>query len=386
MSSPTRAGGAPDRSGAASVRAGRPHGPRVGGQPGGRVAVAEATTVPAARVLWALRRQRKSTPGVMEPIGIAGTPDTTAGVQWRTADCASPSVVGALQDVDVLVWVAAETDLESALQLRPTSRREMIVRTAQTLITAAAAAGVARLVVITSAMVYGAEPGNPVPLPEDHPLGAARDGGVVGDLLAVEDVVSEARRVHPHLDITVVRPAALVGMGIDTVVTRHFEAPRLLTVKGAEPTWQFCHVDDLATAVVVAVTSALGPAITVAAEGYLAQERVEQLSGMRRIQLSQATALGTAARLHRFGVLPAPASELAFAMYPWVVEPTLLREAGWRPAYDNETCLGVLLDSIRGRSALAGRRVAPKDAALGAASAAVALVGTAAVLRRARRP
>jgi len=73
-------------------------------------------------------------------------------------------------------------------------------------------------------------------------------------------------------------------------------------------------------------------------------------------------------------------------MYPWVVEPTLLREAGWRPAYDNETCLGVLLDSIRGRSALAGRRVAPKDAALGAASAAVALVGTAAVLRRARRP
>lgn len=386
MSSPTRAGGAPDHSGAARVRVRRPDGAKAGAQLGGRVAVAEATSVPAARVLWALRRRRKTTPSLTEPIGIAVTPDTTSGVQWRAADCASPSVVGALQDVDVLVWVAAETDLESALQRRPTARRETIVRTAQTLITAAAAAGVARLVVVTSAMVYGAEPGNPVPLPEDHPLGAARDGGVVGDLLAVEDVVSEARRVHPHLDITVVRPAALVGMGIDTVVTRHFEAPRLLTVKGAEPTWQFCHVDDLATAVVVAVTSALGPAITVAAEGYLAQERVEQLSGMRRIQLSQATALGTAARLHRFGVLPAPASELAFAMYPWVVEPTLLREAGWRPAYDNETCLGVLLDSIRGRSALAGRRVAPKDAALGAASAAVALVGTAAVLRRARRP
>jgi len=370
VSSPTRPGGVPGQPGQTPVR----------------VAVVDATSVPAARVLWALRRWRSSTPGAEHPIGIATVPDTTTGVQWRTADPAAPGVLAALGDVDVLVWVAAETDLESALQRVPTSRRESLLRTAQTLVTAAAAAGISRLVVVTSAMVYGAEAGNPVPLPEDHPLGAARDGGVVGDLLAVEDVVSEARRVHPQLEITVVRPAALVGLGIDTVVTRHFEAPRLLTVKGAEPTWQFCHVDDLATAVVVAATQDLGPAVTVAAEGYLAQDRVEKISGMRRIQLSQATALGTAARLHRFGVLPAPASELAFAMYPWVVEPAVLRAAGWRPAYDNETCLGVLLDAIRGRRALAGRRVAPKDAALGAASAAVALVGTAAVLRRARRP
>jgi hypothetical protein len=107
---------------------------------------------------------------------------------------------------------------------------------------------------------------------------------------------------------------------------------------------------------------------------------------MRRIQLSEAAALGTASRLHRFGVLPAPASELAHALYPWVVDSARLRAAGWAAAYDNETCVGVMLASITGRHALAARRVDRKDAALGAASAAVALVGTAAVLRRARRP
>lgn len=47
--------------------------------------------------------------------------------------------------------------------------------------------------------------------------------------------------------------------------------------------------------------------------------------------------------------------------------------------------MGVMLDSIKGRHAVVARRVDRKDAALGAASAAVALVGTAAVLRRAKR-
>jgi nucleoside-diphosphate-sugar epimerase len=308
-----------------------------------------------------------------------------ATAEWRLADSANPAVVRALRDLDVAVWVAAETDLESALRVRPTERRERVVRTAQTLVTATAAAGVPRLVVVTSAQVYGAAADNPVPLPEDAQLNGIRDGGVVGDLLAVEEVIEDARRVHPGLSITVVRPAALVGPGIDTVVTRHFEAPRLLTVKGANPAWQFCHLDDLATAVRVLTGSPLGPVVTVGAPGWLSQDQIETLTGMRRIQLSEATALGTAARLHRFGVLPAPASELAHALYPWVVDSARLRAAGWAAAYDNETCVGVMLDSIKGRHAVVARRVDRKDAALGAASAAVALVGTAAVLRRAKR-
>ena len=53
---------------------------------------------------------------------------------------------------------------------------------------------------------------------------------------------------------TTVRPAALVGDGVDTALTRYFEAPRLLAVKGGAPAWQLCHVDDLACAVVRVVT------------------------------------------------------------------------------------------------------------------------------------
>ncbi len=358
--------------------------PTAAGSP--RVAVVGAAAVPGSRILEVLCSAVAARGDGPLPVAIDRSRGRVDSAQWRITDPATPALVRALRDIDVAVWVAAETDLAGALRIRPGLRRERLVRTAQTLVTAAAAAGVARVVVVTSAQVYGAAPDNPVPLPEDADLRGIRDAGIVGDLLAVEDVVADARRVHAGLGITVMRPAALVGPAIDTVITRHFEAPRLLTVKGAEPAWQFCHIDDLAAGVRVVTAQDLGPVVTVGSPGWLSQERVESLTGMRRIQLSEAAALGTASRLHRFGVLPAPASELAHALYPWVVDSARLRAAGWAAAYDNETCVGVMLASITGRHALAARRVDRKDAALGAASAAVALVGTAAVLRRARRP
>ena len=356
------------------------------GRVGLTAAVADAGSTCGSRVTGLLHDSTgRLDSRIRTVIALATERGEVSGVRWRIVDPATPAVVTALKGVDVLVWVAQDTDLQSVLGPRGRDRRARTLRTARALVTSAAAAGVGHLVVVTSAQVYGAAAANPVPLPEGAPLAAVRDDGLVGDLLAVEDLINDSRTAHPALRITVVRPAALVGRGIDTASTRHFEAPRLLAVRGAPPAWQFCHVDDLASAVGVVIAASLGPAVTVGSEGVLQQEQVERLSGMRRIQLSETAALATAQQLHRVGVLPTPASELAYVLHPWAVSSASLMAHGWRPAYDNETCLGVLLEEIKGRHAMATRRVDRKDAALGAAGAAVALVGTAALLRRARR-
>jgi nucleoside-diphosphate-sugar epimerase len=307
------------------------------------------------------------------------------GATWRLGPLDDPSLVQRLRGADVVVHLAAPTDLAAALAEPATARRERVVRTAQATATAAAAVGAHRLVSVTSAMVLGASAANPVPLPDDAPVQAVPDAGVVGDLLEVEQVLARVPRSHPGLAVTVLRPAALVGPAVDTVVSRHFEAPRLLVVHDVRTVWQFCHVDDLAEAVVTAVTAGLDGALTVAAEGVLEQADVERLSGMRRVELPAALAFGTAERLHRVGVLPAPASDLAYVVHPWAVSSARLRDSGWRAVHDNETCLGVLLEQVRGHHALASRRLDRKDAALSAAGAAVALVGTAAIVRRRRR-
>lgn len=320
-----------------------------------------------------------------EVVAVDAEPVEVGGTHWRQADPGDPAVATALRGVDTAVYVAAQTDLAQELAEGRRPRRERSLRRAQTVITASAAAGVRHLIVVTSAQVFGAHPDNPVPLPDDAPLRAAADGGMVGDLMDVEQLVTVAREVHPGLQVTVVRPAALVGDGVDTVITRHFEAPRLLTVRRARPAWQFCHVDDLGSAVAAVAAHGLGPEVTVGSEGHLSEVDVERLTGMRRVEVSLAVAQGTADRLHRVGVLPTPSSDLLFVVHPWAVSSGALRASGWEPAYDNDTCLGVLLEDIRGSHAVAARRLDRKDAALGAASAAVAMVGTAAIMRRRRR-
>jgi nucleoside-diphosphate-sugar epimerase len=316
--------------------------------------------------------------------GALDQPVDRDGVRWRREDIATPSVADALAGVDVVVHVATPDDLEAALSVDPHRRRTDAVRSAQAVLTAAAAVGARHVVVVTSAMVFGARPDSPVPLPEDGPLEALPDEGVVGDLLEIEQVVSRVRETYPALAVTSLRPAAIVGPGVDTLTTRHFEAPRLLAVRDASTLWQFCHVDDLASAVLKVVEDGLTGALTVGSPGTLAEDEVGRLSGMRRIDVPRTLAFGTAERLHRVGVLRTPATELNFVVHPWVVSSSRLTEAGWRAEHDNEQCLQVLLEQVARRKTATGRRIERSGTALGAAGAAVALVGTAAVWRQAK--
>ena len=259
------------------------------------------------------------------------------------------------------------------------------MRGAQTVLTAAAAGGVGRVVLVTSAMVYGARPDNPVPLPEDAPLSADSDDSVVGDLLEIEHLAERAPRAHQGLQVSVARPAALVGDGIDTLVTRHFEAPRLLAVKGCAARWQFCHIDDLVPALELAAAGKVTGEFAVGCDGWLEQDALEELAGLRRIELPAGLTFATAQRLHRAGITPAPVADLHYVVYPWVVDCQALRQAGWRPEYDNATALEVLLEQRAGHHAVAGRRLGKKDATITAAGATVAVIGTAAVVRQVRR-
>jgi hypothetical protein len=108
--------------------------------------------------------------------------------------------------------------------------------------------------------------------------------------------------------VTVVRPAALVGDNVDTLVTRHFEAPRLLTVKGCAPRWQFCHVDDLVSALEFTVRGEITGDFAVGCDGWLEQDEVEQISGLKSIELPARLTFGAAQRLHRVGVTPGSAT------------------------------------------------------------------------------
>jgi nucleoside-diphosphate-sugar epimerase len=343
-----------------------------------------AVTGAARGVGHALVTRLADSPRIGRVVAVDDHRGDATGVTWRLADVRDPMLAARLSGVNVVV----HTDVDTSADSDPRKRRARNVRAAQTVLTAAAAERVGRVVLVTSAMVYGARPDNPVPLPEDAPLLADSAGSLAGDLLEIEELARRARRVNPGTAVTVVRPAALVGSAVDTLLTRHFEAPRLLVVRGCAPRWQFCHVDDLVSALELAAAGTVTGDFAVGCDGSLSQAEVEAQSGLKSVELPARLTFSAAQRLHRLGLTPAPSAELRYVVYPWVVDCAALHAVGWQPSFSNTEALAVLLAERAGHHAVVGRRLARKDAAItaaGAAGTAAAVIGTAAIVRRARK-
>ncbi len=271
-----------------------------------------AVTGAARGVGQALAVRLADSPLIGRVVAIDDHRGDAAGVTWRVADVRDPALAARLAGVDVVV----HTDVSTSVDQDPKERRARNVRGAQTVLTAAAAERIGRVVLLTSAMVYGARPDNPVPLPEDAPLLADADGSVAGDLIEIEELARRSRRVNPGTQVIVARPAALVGDAVDTLLTRHFEAPRLLAVRGCGPRWQFCHVDDLVSALELAAAGMVGSDFAVGCDGSLSQAEVESLSGMKSLELPARLTFGTAQRLHRLGATPGPGRGAALRGLP----------------------------------------------------------------------
>lgn len=325
----------------------------------------------------ALVERLAARPETPELIGLDRTAAPVPGVAWRPADVLAGDLVEHLAGVRTVVHLALSYDG----QADPDRRREHTVRGTAALLGAARKAGVLRVVLVSSLDVHASPlPGSALPVAEDLPMRASPDSPLTADLLEVERLADHATRTG--LEVLVLRPAALVGgvdAGLDGAQLRSLTGPRLLAVRGVEPLWQLCHVEDLLSALELAALSDLTGAAAVASSGWLTQREVEQATGFRRVELPAAVALSTAERLHRAGLTTGSPAELDRLVAPLVVETRRLSEAGWSPSWTAADALAAHL-ALRGTGT---GRVGTYTAA--GAGATVALVGTAALVRAARR-
>lgn len=306
-------------------------------------------------------------------LGIDATPGRVEGVVWRGVDVRDPLLASRLSGATTVVHLATSYDPT----LAPSSRRALNVRGTANVLEAAREVGARRVVLCTSSEVYGARPDNPVPLPDASPLQPTPDDtSLAGDHGEVERLAAHA--VRTGLAVTVVRPAPLVGLppSYDGTLVRQLSGPRLLSVHGVDPLWQLCHVEDLVSALELAALGVVSGALAVGCEGAIAQSDVERRTGRRRLELPAAVLQSTAQRLQRAGVGTSSPRDLDYLLGPLVVGCDGLRAAGWTAAWTNEAALD---------AHLAARSADGRGTAYTAAGATVALLGTAALVRKARR-
>ena len=298
---------------------------------------------------------------------------------------AQPALRVLLGEADAVIDLGAS--VATAPEGLPTSGSplEDLART-RALLAAAAAAGPRHLVVLSTAMVYGAWANNPVPLTEEAPLRPDPTLLHATARAEAERAVHEWRSEHPGTTVAVLRPTVSVALeSVEWLAASPWSAAGL-RVQGTDRPSQFLHLDDLASAVDHARRAGLAGPFNVAPDGWLPADQLRDLAGpVGRLHLPA----GFAGRLSGLATRVAPAGPpegAAYVRQPWVVANDRLRATGWAPRHRNEEAY-IEADPGGPLASMSPRR--RQELSLLAAGAVLA-AGTGAVLwalrrRRARR-
>jgi nucleoside-diphosphate-sugar epimerase len=207
---------------------------------------------------------------------------------------------------------------------------------AHRLLDACGSASVPRVVVLSTAMVYGAWANNPVPLTEDAALRPNPDFAPAVEAAEIERLAVEWRDDHPGSSVALLRPTVTVAEGHDSWLARGLRAAAALRSAEEEPPGQFLDLDDLAEAVDLAWRTGLDGAFNVAPDGWIAGEQVRALAGGPRVRVPARVATRLASLRWRLRLAPTPPGLLPYGAHPWVIANDRLRAAGWHAAHSNE--------------------------------------------------
>jgi UDP-glucose 4-epimerase len=208
----------------------------------------------------------------------------------------------------------------------------------QATLQAASDAGTQQVLVTSSASAYGAFPDNPKPIAEDWPVRGAPDFSYARDKAEADRVCQLWAADHPDRTMTIIRPAIVFGPNVDNYIVRGFQNnPFIPLLDGADQEFQTVHEDDVVSALIALLDGKVGGAFNLAADGTLTWRRAAELLGKRTRNVSLKNMKRFAGAMWKLHVprTEAPAGNLDFIRYPWVVSTEKLKaETGWQPRYD----------------------------------------------------
>jgi len=310
-----------------------------------------------------------------------GQPSDPVGADTKRVDLATEDLTVAFAGAAVIVHLASSSGPESADQVSA----DLEVAIFRRVLDAATSVGASHIVVLSTAMVYGAWHSNPVPLTEDAPVRPNPDFVWAAVKANIEQMAGEWSRSNPKASAAILRPTAVVSDDDLGRLARVLHSARRGVAAEGDPPVQYLHVDDLASAVAVVVTSGFDGVANVAPDGWIPPDELHELEGPApRIRVPQWAARALTSARWRLGVSPTPPGVVPYTSSSWVVSNDRIRALGWSPDHSNEEAWVVSHEAGPLDRMPAKRR---QELALAAAVAAVlaALAAVAAIVVALRR-
>lgn len=284
-----------------------------------------------------LARRLAADPSVDRVIGVdvIPPPRDIGGAEFVRADIRNPMIGKVIAQGDVDTVVHANVIATPTFAGGRTPQKEInVIGTMQLLAACQKASTVKRLVVKSTAAVYGSTPRDPAMFTEEMTAKRLPSSGFGKDSIEVEGYVRGFARRRPDTEILTLRFANIIGPRIRTSITDYFNLPVIPVPFGYDARLQFFHEDDAIAALSRGVTGSATGVVNLAGDGVLTVMQAAAIARRPFVVVPMAAAGPIGSLGKRFGLVDFSPDQMSFLAFGRGMDTTAMRETfGFNPSF-----------------------------------------------------
>jgi UDP-glucose 4-epimerase len=268
-------------------------------------------------------------------VDVVPPPHDIGRAEFVRADIRNPMIgkIIAQSEVDTVVHmnvIATPTNAGGRV-----SQKEInVIGTMQLLAACQKAPSIRRLVVKSSAAVYGSSPRDPAMFTEDMGPKSLPRAGFGKDSVEVEGYVRGFSRRRPDVEISMLRFANILGPGIRTSMTDYFSLPVVPVPLGYDARLQFVHETDAIGSLMLATTGPAAGITNIAGDGVITITQAAALARRPVLPVPMPAAGVFGAIVKRSGLADFSTDQVQFLAYGRGLDTGRMREVlGFEPRH-----------------------------------------------------
>ncbi|GAA2388868.1 MULTISPECIES: NAD-dependent epimerase/dehydratase family protein [Gordonia] len=251
-------------------------------------------------------------------------------------DIRRPAIAKAIASYDVDTVVHAAPSILDSVEHTAAIKELNVVGTMQVCAACQRSPSVRRLVLRSSAMVYGAGPSDPGFFSEGTPARKEPRRGYGRDLIDMEGYARGLARRRQDIDVSILRFQSILGPRIRTRMSAYLSLPVVPTAFGRQPRFQFLHEEDALAALEHATLNRRPGTFNIAGDGVVTLSQSVYRAGHLKLPVP-AGLISPLTGVLQGGGLPGIRSEnTSYLSYGRVLDTTRMRtELGFVPRYSS---------------------------------------------------
>jgi UDP-glucose 4-epimerase len=274
-------------------------------------------------------------------IGVDTTPPCKSVLQrmgnaeFVRADIRNPLIAKVISSAKVDTVVHASTTAHPAGPSRRGAIKEVnVIGTMRLLAACQRSPLVRKLIVKSTAAVYGAGARSQAVFTEDSELIPMSASGYAKDAVEMEGYVRGLSRRRPDITVTMARFINLIGPEVDTVLSRYFALPVVPTVFGYDARIQLLHSSDALAVLELATLSDKPGVFNVGSDGVLTLSQAIRRAGRLELPMPRVVVPSVGKILRGARVVDFSADQVRLLNFGRVVDTTKLKqEFGYVPRW-----------------------------------------------------